>query len=273
MRIALAQMQVGFDKAANLKKMELLVEEASTQGADLIVFPEASMYNFDDRAAGAAEPIDGPFVNALIDLARLHHIWLVAGVFESSADAARAYNTLVLVDDKGKLVDCYRKIHLFDAFGRQESKDFLAGDGQTVVFECAGMTLGLITCYDLRFPELARRLAYQGAQAIVLSAAWFAGPLKEMHLETLCRARAIENNCYVAAALQVGKDYAGSSLVVDPMGVIQASRGELEGLLISELVNERVDKVRAYSPTLKNSRADLYARWQDNKWYQEHAID
>jgi predicted amidohydrolase len=270
MKIALAQMIVGFDKAANLQKIELLAATAASQGADLIVFPEASMYNFGDpiEIVQQAEPISGPFVNSLQDIARLHHIWLLAGMFESSADASRIYNTIVLLDDKGKFLDSYRKIHLYDAFGKMESERFLPGDGTVMLFECAGMNVGAMICYDLRFPEVARHLAYQGAHAVVVPAAWYAGPMKEAHLEIMCRARAIENNIYVAAAVQVGEEFTGNSMVVDPMGVIQASRGELEGLLLSELLEERVESVRALSPTLKNRRTDVYARWRDTKWYE-----
>ncbi|HEY9776649.1 MAG TPA: carbon-nitrogen hydrolase family protein [Planktothrix sp.] len=270
MKIALAQIEVGFDKAANLHKIELLTAQAASQGVDLIVFPEAAMYNFSsaEELIQVAEPVSGPFVTALQEIARLHHIWLMAGMFEGSADAHRVYNTVVLLDDRGKFLDSYRKIHLYDAFGKLESENFLPGDGAVMLFECAGMMIGTMICYDLRFPELARHLAYQGAQAIVVPAAWYSGPLKEAHLEIMCRARAIENNVYLAAAVQVGQTFTGNSMVVDPMGVIQACRGELEGLLVSELLPERIESARALSPTLKNRRTDVYSRWRDTKWYE-----
>lgn len=273
MRIALAQINVASDKAANLRKIESLIIEGSSHRADLVVFPEASMHasGADGTAAGAAEPLNGPFITTIMDLAKRYRIAVVCGVLESSPDPARAYNSVAVIDNTGNFVDAYRKIHLFDAFGKQESKMFLPGDGQTLLFDCADMTLGVMTCYDVRFPELARHLAYQGARALVLPAAWYAGPLKEMHLEVLCRARAIENNCYVAVSVQVGENFCGNGMVIDPMGVIQASRGELEGLLFSEMLPERVDSVRTVSPTLKNSRSDVYSRWRETKWYEEHS--
>ena len=271
MKIALAQMNVACDKAANLRKIELLVSQAGSEGADLIAFPEASMYGFgsaDDNLVQVAEPVQGEFVTALQEIARLNHIFILAGMFEGGADARRVYNTVVAVDDQGKLIDTYRKLHLYDSFGVMESDRFLPGDGETMHFECAGITVGVMICYDLRFPEVARHLAFLGAEAIIVPAAWYSGPMKETQLEILCRARAIENNIYLATAMQIGPHYTGSSMVVDPMGVIQASRGEMEGLLLSELVHDRVESVRAISPTLKNRRTDVYSRWRATKWYE-----
>jgi len=271
MKIALAQMNVACDKAANLRKIELLVAQATSQGADLIVFPEASMFDFgppDQALVHIAEPVNGEFVTALQEIARLNHIWILAGMFEGGADAKRVYNTIVLVDDKGSFIDSYRKMHLYDSFGVVESERFLPGDGETMQFQCAGMMLGTMICYDLRFPEVARHLAYQGAEAVVVPAAWYSGHLKEAHLEILSRARAIENNIYIATAVQIGPHYTGNSMVVDPMGVVQACRGEMEGLLLSELLHERVESVRAVSPTLKNRRTDVYSRWRSTKWYE-----
>lgn len=192
-------------------------------------------------------------------------------MFESSVDATRVYNTVVVIDSDGKLKDSYRKIHLYDAFGIQESDRVLAGDGATVVFQCDDITFGVMTCYDLRFPELARHLAYQGARAILLPAAWYAGPRKESHFEILSRARAIENNLYMVAAMQVGNGCIGHSLIVDPMGIIQAGVADNECILISELSNERIEAVREVSPTLQNRRADIYTRWREtaNKWYEQ----
>ncbi|HEY9715539.1 MAG TPA: carbon-nitrogen hydrolase family protein [Chroococcales cyanobacterium] len=272
MKVAVAQMSVGMEKSENLRKIDVLVAQAQRQGANLVAFPEASMVNFGDRSdplTDVAEPLEGPFVLSLRDLARTYHIGIVAGIFESSVDANKVYNSLVIINDKGELKECYRKIHLYDAFGYRESDRFLAGDGSLGLFEQSGMSLGAMTCYDLRFPELARQLAFQGAEAIILPAAWFAGPLKETHFETLLRARAIENNIYMVSAVQVGPVNCGASMVVDPMGVVQASLSETEGVLVSELSSERVAAVREVSPTFQNRRIDVYARWKQTRWYEE----
>jgi predicted amidohydrolase len=266
MKIAVGQMSVSQDKAENLEKIELLVAQAFNSGAKMIVFPEACMCNFGksgDSRASAAESISGDFVTKLKQLANLHSICIVAGV-----DANRVYNTVVIIDSDGNLKDAYRKIHLYDAFGVKESDTILAGDGATVVFQCEEITFGVMTCYDLRFPELARHLAYQGAQAILLPAAWHSGALKEMQLEILSRARAIESNLYMVVAVQVGEPYIGNSAIIDPMGIVQASVAHTEGILVSEISKERIEDVRTFSPTIKNRRPDVYDRWKEVRWYE-----
>lgn len=270
MKIAVGQMAVDSLKSDNLGKIEFLCAQAEEQGAQLIAFPEGTMFNANDTSVVLmphAEQLNGPFVQQLKHLAKKHKLWIVAGMFEASADPTRVYNTLVLIDNLGEFRDSYRKIHLYDAFGYKESDRMLSGDGNTMIFHCEGITFGVMTCYDLRFPELARHLAYQGADAIILPCAWHNGPLKEVHFETLARARAIENNIYMVTAVQVGENYTGTSRVIDPMGVVQASMGEQEGLLVSELLKERVDIVREFSPTLQNRRTDVYSRWTDTRWY------
>jgi predicted amidohydrolase len=274
MKIAVGQMSVSPEKEINLTTIEELVSQAFEAGAKLILLPESCMYASAEPPGplnGVAEAIDGPFVSALKRFANLYSICIVAGIFESSVDASRVYNTVVVIDEDGVLKDSYRKIHLYDAFGMKESDRVMAGDGATLVFQVGSLTFGVMTCYDLRFPELARYLAFQGAQAILLPVAWQTGPMKESHLEILTRARAIENNLYMVVAAQVGVNCCGNSMVVDPMGVIQASVANNECILVSELRQQRVEEVREYSPTLQNRRADVYARWRDSnqRWYEE----
>ncbi|RTL38523.1 MAG: carbon-nitrogen hydrolase family protein [Candidatus Melainabacteria bacterium] len=274
MKVAVGQMSVSNDKDSNLATIEELVKQAFESGAKLICFPECCMYaSLDERQSftDIAEPLSGPFVSALKRFANLYSICIVAGIFESSVDANRVYNTVVVIDENGQIKDPYRKIHLYDAFGTKESDRVLAGDGNTLVFKAGTMTFGVMTCYDLRFPELARFLAFQGAQVILLPAAWRPGPMKEAHLEILTRARAIENNVYMVVAAQVGINCCGNSMVVDPMGVIQASVANNECILVSELNKQRIDEVREISPTLQNRRTDLYARWRDSnqRWYED----
>jgi predicted amidohydrolase len=275
MKIAVGQMAASQDKAENLATIELLVAQAfNAGGVKMIVFPEAAMYTFgnsEETYAAAAEPVTGDFVTKLKHLANLHSMWIVAGMFESSVDANRVYNSVVIIDNQGELKEVYRKIHLYDAFGTKESDRVLAGDGTTVVFQCEDITFGVMTCYDLRFPELARHLAYQGAQAILLPAAWHAGLMKEAHLEILSRARAIESNLYVVVATQIGDRFTGSSAIIDPMGIVQASMAHSEGILLSELDKDRIDAVRSYSPTIKNRRPDVYDRWKEVRWYESHS--
>lgn len=272
--VAVAQIAVTGDKDANLAKIAAYVEHAARNGARLAVFPEAAMHEFGAPSGPlgpVAETLDGRFVTALSDLARRHTLTIVAGMFErlshepplsaEPAKNARAYNTVVALDERGALRGAYRKIHLYDALGARESDRIAPGDGTTLSFDCDGVSFGVMTCYDLRFPEVARHLSERGADVLVLPAAWYGGMLKESHFRTLARARAIENTVYLCAADQCGPDFSGNSLIVDPMGVVQASLGESEGLLVGELSRERLAQVRAKLPSVRNRRPDVYARW------------
>lgn len=264
MKIALGHMSVTSDKAENLKKISMLTESAARQGAQLVVYPEAAMFCYGTPTNPLfphAEPLDGPFVAALGRFAQDNNINIAAGMFEAIPGEQYVFNTVVVIDPAGVMVGYYRKIHLYDAFGWKESDRVKAGDGSVLTFQCAGIKCGVMTCYDLRFPELARQLGNIGAQLIIVPAAWVSGPLKEGHLEILVRARAIENNLYTAAAVQVGSTFCGESMVVDPMGVVVAAKGEDEGLIVAEISQERVTSVRGKSPTLKNCRPGLYAQW------------
>lgn len=264
MKIAAGQMIVGFDKKVNLSKIADMSAVAAKGGARLTVFPEAAMFNYGtakDQLLPHAESIDGAFVSGLMTVAAANKMFVVAGMFERISGESRVFNTVVVIDDTGKLIGAYRKIHLYDAFGWTESERIKPGDGATVSFKCDDITFGVMTCYDLRFPELARHLAHTGAQTLLLPAAWIAGPLKESHLEILVRARAIENNAYVLASTQVGAVYCAHSMLADPMGIVAAAQGEDEGLLEAEISLSRVESVRAKSPTLANCRPDIYQSW------------
>ncbi|HEY7200452.1 MAG TPA: carbon-nitrogen hydrolase family protein [Candidatus Dormibacteraeota bacterium] len=263
MRIALAQLAGGPDKDANLRRMLAMTADAARAGARLVLFPECAMVHLapDQDLAAAAEPVDGPFATALADAAARHGIAVVAGMFEPAPDAGRVLNTVVAFGPDGSRLGAYRKIHLYDAFGFRESDRIRPGDGDTLVFALGGMTFGVQTCYDVRFPELTRHLAGRGAEVVLLPAAWVPGPLKESHWETLVRARAIENTVYVAAAGLAARQFTGSSMLVDPMGVPVARAGEAEELISGEADPDRLRAVRRANPSLEHARPDLYARW------------
>ena len=243
--------------------MSKLAETAAVSGADLVLFPEAAMVGGrpDQSLVPFAERLDGAFVGELQRMAARHRVAIVAGMFEP-AEPSRVYNTVVAVSQDGRLIGSYRKIHLYDAFGHKESDRIAPGDGQTLLFDLGGMRLGVMTCYEVRFPEVARRLAELGAEALLLPAAWARGPLKELHWETLARARAIENTVYVAAAGQVSATLTGLSAIYDPMGVAIVNAGESEGVVIGEVRRERLDEVRRINPSLAMRRPDVYAAWQ-----------
>jgi predicted amidohydrolase len=263
MRVALGQFNATLDKAANLARMTAMAEEARAAGAELVVFPEGAMVSFEPvrSLAQDAEPLDGPFLARLAEAARSNQVAVVAGLFESIPGSDRVYNTVVALAGDGQLIGSYRKIHLFDAFGHCESEHIEAGAGETLLFRLGGLTFGVETCYDIRFPELSCQLAAQGADVILLPAAWVFGLLKESHWEILVRARAIENTLYMAAAGQAGKSYSGSSMLVDPMGVPLAKAAETEQVITGEVERERVDAVRRKLPSREHVRPDIYRRW------------
>jgi predicted amidohydrolase len=259
MRVAVAQFLAGEDKAHNLSRVGELVGQAAALGATLVVAPECSMHGFgsaDTPLAPVAEPLDGPFVSGLQKCAARHSVTIVAGMFEPvEDDAARAYNTVVAIGPEGELIGRYRKQHLFDALGWVESKKLEPGAvDERLVFDCGEMTVGVMTCYDVRFPELARALVDEGVDLIALPSAWVAGPLKEDQWSTLVRARAIENVAYVAAADQPPPGFAGRAMVVDPFGVVLASLPETEGGVVADIDPERVDRCREKMPSLDHRR-------------------
>ncbi|ETK32542.1 nitrilase [Microbispora sp. ATCC PTA-5024] len=244
------------DPKANLEAAREALARA--RGADLAVFPEATLTRFGRAVAEVAEPLDGPFVTGLAEAARENRIAVVAGVFEPAGDG-RVVNTAVALDADGSLAAAYRKIHLFDSFGAAESALVTAGDTPVVV-ALAGLRLGLITCYDVRFPELARALVDQGADAFAVIAAWGSGPMKEEHWTTLVRARAIENTTWTVAVGQAPNPEApdgfgiGRSMLVDPMGVVRHDLGPGPAVHVGEIDPAVTESVRRTLPSLEHRR-------------------
>ena len=207
--IAAAQFAPVDDPDANLQTVRTAAVDAAARGAGLLVTPEYTSYftaDIDDRFVAAAQPLDGPFVTGLQDVARTTGIALVVGVAETAEVPGRFRNTLVAVLPDGSIAAAYRKVHLYDAFGSRESDRIESGDpAQLPVFELGGLRIGLETCYDLRFPEVTRRLAateHGAADVVVLPAEWVRGPGKEHHWRTLLTARAIENTVWVVGVGQ-----------------------------------------------------------------------
>lgn len=256
--VAVAQFGPGQDKRENLRSVRALAQKAVGRGARVVVAPEYAMFTaprVDERIVGAAEPLDGEFVTGLAEIAADLNIHLVAGVAEELPTDNRISNTLVALSPTDGLVAIYRKLHLYDAFGFNESEHIRPGKiDQPETFMVDGLTFGMQTCYDLRFPETTRHLVDAGVDVLVLPAQWIPGPLKEDHWTTLVRARAIENTIYVAAADQCGRGGAGHSMIVDPMGVVCASLGEAPGVAVGLLSTDRVREVREKNPALQLRR-------------------
>jgi predicted amidohydrolase len=258
-QIAVAQFASSEDKDRNLAEAAGLVADAAGRGAELVILPEYAMFTapkMDERWVASAEPLDGPFVQGLRDLAGEHGLHIVSGTNErQDDDPGRMSNTLVAIEPSGTITATYRKLHLYDAFGHKESDVVRPGTiGAPETFTVGGLTFAMQTCYDLRFPEVTRYLVDAGADVLALPADWVPGPLKEDHWRTLARARAIENTIYVAAAGQCAPAGAGNSMIIDPMGVIVASLGETPGTACGDVSADRIAEVRGKNPALSLRR-------------------
>lgn len=257
MLVSVGQFSPTGDVGANLDVMRSLAAKAKAEGAELIVFPEESMFSVGQVEGPLAAAVDAgwtTFVQQLSLLAAELGIAVVAGGYESSGED-RPYNTLVLIEATGRIADTYRKLHLYDAFSYAESTRIKPGDGGVKVVELGGIKVGLMTCYDIRFPELARALTDMGADLLAVPAAWFKGEHKIEHWETLLRARAIENTVWVAAAGTSSRHTVGHSVILDPMGVAQAFLDdESEAVVTADVTRKRIDDVREFLPVLQNRR-------------------
>ena len=261
-KVSVAQFGATVDKAENLAEVVRLIEEAATSGAELVVLPENSMYSNPDVDADTSserEPLDGPFVTAVAAAAKEHNIAVVVGMTEVLEGTDKASNTVVAIGSAGEQLGVYRKVHLYDAFGYKESNRVRPAGFEPLTFKLEDLTFGVMTCYDVRFPEIARALVDTGADVLVLPAAWAAGPAKEDHWTTLSRARAIENTAYAMVAGQSGPHCTGQSMVIDPMGVVVASAGEAPGVAVTAISSERVEAVRLKNPSLANRRFGVVA--------------
>ncbi|WP_216909068.1 carbon-nitrogen hydrolase family protein [Nocardia noduli] len=268
MSVAVIQFAPGKQPPDNLEALREHVAAAVDSGAKVVVAPEYSMYavsRLDERVVAVAEPLTGPFVTGLGAIAAEFGVHLVAGTVErGDPGSERIRNTLVAFDPSGTQIARYRKVHLYDAFGHRESDVVEPGAIETpATFEAGGVTFGMQTCFDLRFPEGFRRSAAAGAQVLLLPAQWIPGPAKVDQWTTLVRARAIENTVYIAAADQAAPRGAGASMIVDPAGRIMAELGDEPGVIAAEVDLEQLAAVRAANPSLALRRFSITERGQE----------
>lgn len=271
MRIACVQMTSRDDKEANLEQAERLVAEAVAGGAELVLLPEK--WNYIGDAAGlheAAEPIEsGKSVEVMSRWAAQHGITLVGGsITERREGREKLSNTCLVFDPDGSLQAVYRKIHLFDVevggLVYRESEAEEGGD-EPVLARADDWRIGLSICYDVRFPELYRVLAVEGADVLTVPSHFTLHTGRD-HWEVLLRARAVENTCYIAAAAQVGETRPGRpsygrSLIADPWGLVLALAPDEESVIFADLDRERVDDVRRNLPSLASRRPEAY-KWR-----------
>ncbi len=255
--LAVAQFAPAADVDDNLRAIAGFVERARSRGARVVLFPEYSSYfvdPFDDTLAENAEDLDGPFTVALRSLAAEHDVVIVAGLLERADDGRRVRNTVVAAAGDG-IRAVYRKLHLYDAFGQRESDWVAPGEiAPPETFEVDGLRFGLMTCYDLRFPEVARTLADAQVDVVLVPAEWVRGPLKEHHWRTLVQARAIENTVFVAGADHPPPLGVGHSMIVDPQGVVLAAVGTTTDVAVAHIDPDAIARVRRVNPALELRR-------------------
>lgn len=261
MKVAVVQFEASAEKGPNLERAIAAIGESASSGAALCAFQEFMMFYTDASQTRAqlermAEPMNGNFVGAICDAAKSSGIQVVGSLYEN--DGGKVYDTSFIVDQAGCVISKYRKIHLYDALDFRESDKMDAG---SVMADPAGTSIGMVgmmICYDLRFPEMARSLAVAGADVLVAPSAWVRGDMKVEHWFMTNRVRAVENGCYVVAPDHVGNIYCGRSLVVDPFGRILLDMGERHGIGYADIDLDAVDQTRAKLPLLDSRRTDIY---------------
>ncbi len=263
---AVCQINSGPDRKANLAQARELVGRAAGLGASFVALPE----NFELMASSQekreqAEPLDGPTIRSLRELAHALGITLLCGSLAERAEGGKVHNTSVLVGPDGALLAAYRKVHLFDVeigdgATYRESELVVPGEEAITAATPVGQ-VGLSVCYDLRFPELYRRLSRAGAEILTVPAAFTLMTGKD-HWEVLLRARAIENQCYVVAAAQHGSHPGnrltyGHSMIVDPWGIVLACCPDGPGVAVAEIDRRAIERIRRSLPALQHRRFDL----------------
>lgn len=263
MRVGLAQVATPRDAAAAVRVATDAVEACADDGAHLVVLPEyASAFDPRGTGPGDAQELDGPFLTGLRRVARDRSVDVLAGVTLTLPGEQRASNAVVHVRADGTLGGDYRKVHLFDAFGQRESDRLAPGDpaAPPLVVDVGGLRLGVLTCFDLRFPESARRVVDAGAEVIVVPAAWAAGPGKVEQWTVLARARALENVAWLVAVGMAGRGVCGTSLVVDPVGTVVERLGLGPAHVVVDLDPARVAEARRRNPALELRRYEVRPR-------------
>lgn len=266
--VAIVQMKSSEDKMENLQLSVDFIREAAKKKSNLICFPEFQMaYSPVSQSANQLSEIaesvnDGNFITTLRKAAKVNKISIISTIYEKSNSGFnnRVYDTVVLIDSKGKISSVYRKLHLYDALGFKESDKMMAGNMIEKPVKTSVGSIGLMICYDIRFPEMSRILTVNGADILVVPSAWVYGIMKEDHWRTMIMARAIENGSYIIAPDQVGNIFSGRSMVADPFGTVLLDMGDKQGMDVVEIDKSRVMKVRESLPLLKNRRLDIYRK-------------
>lgn len=267
MAFNLALAQTGYPRDGDaLAQVEACAAAAAEAGVGLLAFPENLMHPHEltvQQLCALAEPIEGPFAQGVAAIARTYGLWIAFTMNETNPSGEPPYNTACVVDDEGCVRGSYRKCHLYDAHSVRESDRMTAGGALCRPIQTPFATIGLGICYDLRFPEVARAAATLGCDVLLFPACWHDGPHKREHWETLLRARAIENECFVAGICHAGSRYVERSMVVDPLGSELTAQvvpipNTNDTLFVARIDLNEVTAARDAMPILHHRRPSLY---------------
>ncbi|MBK1780392.1 carbon-nitrogen hydrolase family protein [Advenella sp. WQ 585] len=269
-KVALTQMQPGLDVKLNLEQALGLIELAKPQNPDLVLLPENALcIGTNQQMRDAAITFDGPEIAALCKAAQEARSAIVLGGAKCRNADGVICNSAIIINKEGKVLGHYDKIHLFNA--QVEGKQFNASaveqaGADMVLVSLEDVTIGITICYDIRFPELYRNLAYNGAEIILVPAA-FTIPTGKAHWDALLRARAIENSCYIVASATIGSAETtefptfGHAAIIDPWGEIVVGLGTIEqAVQVHEIQLDKVWSTRASLRVLESARPDVYGK-------------
>ena len=259
-KVALTQLKPVCDKNESLKNIEYYSGIASGNTSDLIVFPEYYMFYSSNKndIIDKSETLDGSYVNTIKKIAKNNNINIITGINEKDKD--KYYDTAIYINKSGELLSYYRKTHLYDAFNYKESDVYDYGNGPFNTFKIGNINLGMLICYDIRFPELFRNYSLNGVDAIIMISGWFSGPIKEEQWLSLVSVRALENTVYIGTSNLIGGGFTGITSFVDPIGIITNRCTEDENIIYSTIDTERIKKVRKIMPLLNQRRPELYRK-------------
>lgn len=259
MRLSLSLAQVDVllgDWEANLKQALAFIEEAADRGSDLVILPELWSTGYALDRIGELSHHTEVILAELCGLAKRHSLWLIPGSLLESGEEG-VYNTAFVISETGKVISRYRKVHLFPLM---EEDKYMEAGRERIVADTPWGKVGLMICYDLRFPELARSLALDGARLLVIPAEWPGA--RQEHWRTLLRARAIENQTFVAGVNRVGGsgelEFLGSSAIIDPWGQTVVEGGSSPVLITAEIDLSMVEEVRQKVPCFRDRVPSLY---------------
>ncbi len=257
-KVALTQLKPVHDKNISLKNIEYYSGIASKNNSDLIVFPEYYMFysNNKNDIVNGSETLDGNYINNVKKIAADNNINIITGINEKNGN--NYYDTSIYINKNGELSNYYRKTHLYDAFDYKESDIYNYGNGPFNIFKINDINLGMLICYDVRFPEVFRSYSLNNADAVVIISGWFSGPVKEEQWLSLISVRALENTIFIGTSNLIGDGFTGITSFVDPIGIIINRCSESENIIYSTIDGERIKNVRKIMPLLNQRRPELY---------------